>query len=166
MSIPSLRPCMCASAALLEWLEPRSHKDKPEHVDDDDKYDEKVDEEERGETGSLETRTEKMQTPIPTPPRSSRTILYSDKNITQELTENVPLPTTTTCHTPHSKRRISNKYNHLPVALRRMCRRQGYMIQNMKRKCVTTKQFQKTHNQVNQVLHQDVSELAEKATEN
>ncbi|GJY16598.1 retrovirus-related pol polyprotein from transposon TNT 1-94 [Tanacetum coccineum] len=31
-------------------------------------------------------------------------------------------------------------------ALRRMCKRQGYMIQNMERKCVTAKQFWKTHN--------------------
>ncbi|GJZ34408.1 hypothetical protein Tco_0580225, partial [Tanacetum coccineum] len=53
------------------------------------------------------------------------------------------------------KRRDGYKYNHRPGALRRMCRRQGYMIQNMERKCVTTKQFWKTHKQVNQVLHQD-----------
>ncbi|GKD30862.1 hypothetical protein Tco_1241640, partial [Tanacetum coccineum] len=71
--------------------------------DDDDKYDEKVDEEEGRDMGSLETRTEKMQTPIPTPPRSPRTILSLDKNITQELTETVPLPTTTTSNTSHSK---------------------------------------------------------------
>ncbi|GJY71691.1 hypothetical protein Tco_0475394 [Tanacetum coccineum] len=69
-------------------LEPGSHKDKPENVvDDDDKYDEKVDEKEGGETGSLETKTDKMHTPILTPPRSLRTILSSDKNITHELTE-------------------------------------------------------------------------------
>ncbi|GKD24250.1 hypothetical protein Tco_1230464 [Tanacetum coccineum] len=147
-------------------LEPGSHKDNPKHVDDDDdKYKEKVDEEEGGEMGSLETRTEEMQTPIPTKLRSPRTILSSDKNITQELTDTVPLPTTTTSNTPHSKRRISSKYSHLPGALRRMCRRQGYMIQNMERKCVTTKQFWKTHKQVNQVLHEGVSQLAEKATE-
>ncbi|GKD81151.1 hypothetical protein Tco_1347990, partial [Tanacetum coccineum] len=48
-------------------------------------------------------------------------------------------------------------------ALRKIC--QGYMIQNMERKCVTTKQFWKTHKQVNQVLHLGVSQLAEKATE-
>ncbi|GJR75918.1 hypothetical protein Tco_0088283 [Tanacetum coccineum] len=106
-------------------LEPESHKDKPEFVDDDDdKVDEKVVEEEGGEMGSLETRIEKMQTPIPTPPRSPRKILSSDKNITQELTET-----------------------------------------NMEQKCVTTKQFWKTHKQVNQVLHLGVSQLAEKATE-
>ncbi|GJV18581.1 hypothetical protein Tco_1367601 [Tanacetum coccineum] len=39
-------------------------------------------------------------------------------------------------------------------ALHRMCRRQGY-IQNIEQKCVTTKQFWKTHKQVNEVLHLD-----------
>nr|GEU49068.1 hypothetical protein [Tanacetum cinerariifolium] len=70
-------------------LEPRSHKDTPKHIDDDDdeKDLEKVDEEEGGDMGSLETRTEKIQTPIPTPSRSPRTILSSDKNITQKLTK-------------------------------------------------------------------------------
>ncbi|GJZ68187.1 hypothetical protein Tco_0631427 [Tanacetum coccineum] len=64
-------------------LELGSHKDNPEHVDDDDEKDaKKADEEEGGEKGSLETRTEKMQTPIPTLSRSPRTILSSDKNIT------------------------------------------------------------------------------------
>nr|GEX89227.1 zinc finger, CCHC-type [Tanacetum cinerariifolium] len=42
--------------------------------------------------------------------------------------------------------------------------RQGYMIQNMEQLCVTAKQFWKSHKQVNQVLHQGVSQLAEKAT--
>nr|GEX12623.1 hypothetical protein [Tanacetum cinerariifolium] len=102
---------------LEDRLELECHKDKLEYVDDDDdKGAKKVDEEEGGEIGSLETRTK-------------------------------------------------NKYNNLPGALRRMCRRQGYMIQNMERKCVTTKQFWKTHNQVNQVLQQSVSQLAEKAIE-
>nr|GEU29941.1 hypothetical protein [Tanacetum cinerariifolium] len=74
-------------------LEPESHKDNPEYVnDDDDKDKDKVDEEEGGEMGSLETRTEEMQTSISTRPRFPRTILSSDKNITQELTNIVPLP--------------------------------------------------------------------------
>ncbi|GKC13109.1 hypothetical protein Tco_1009891 [Tanacetum coccineum] len=85
-------------------LDPGSHKGNLENVDDDDDKDkEKVDKEEGGEMGSLETRTEKMQTPIPTPPRSPRKILSSDKNITQELTDIVPLLTITTSKTPHSK---------------------------------------------------------------
>ncbi|GKA23752.1 photosystem II CP47 protein [Tanacetum coccineum] len=111
-------------------LEPGSHKENPEHIDDDDddKDEDKVDEEERGEMGSLETMTGEMQTLIPTKPRSLRTILSSNKNITQEFTDTVPLPTTTTSNTPHLKQRISSKYGHLPGALCRMYRRQGSHI--------------------------------------
>nr|GEU43990.1 hypothetical protein [Tanacetum cinerariifolium] len=102
-------------------LEPGIHKDNLKHVDDDDDKDgENVNEEEGGEMGSLETRTEEMQTPIPTKHRFPRTILSLNKNITQDL---------------------------------------------MNTKCVTTKQFWKTHKQVNQVLHEGVSQLAKKATE-
>ncbi|GJS88243.1 hypothetical protein Tco_0770879 [Tanacetum coccineum] len=70
-------------------LEPRSHKENPDYVDDDDddKEEEKVDEVEGNEMGSLEIRTEKMQTPIPTIPRSPRINLSSDKNIIEELTD-------------------------------------------------------------------------------
>ncbi|GJV64776.1 putative ribonuclease H-like domain-containing protein [Tanacetum coccineum] len=50
-------------------------------------------------------------------------------------------------------------------ALRRMCRRQGYMIQNMERKCVTTKYFWKTHKKVDRVLNEIVPQLAERATD-
>ncbi|GJX66740.1 hypothetical protein Tco_0301083 [Tanacetum coccineum] len=94
-------------------LEPGSHKENLEYVDDDDD-EEKVDEKKDVEMGRLETRAEEMQTPIPTTPRSPRTILSSDKTITQELTNTVSLPTTTTSKNPHSKRRISSKYSHLP----------------------------------------------------
>ncbi|GJT72766.1 hypothetical protein Tco_1032052 [Tanacetum coccineum] len=145
-------------------LDPESHKENPEYVDDDDD-EEKVDEEKDVDMGSLETRTEEMQTPIPTPPRSPRINLSSDKNITQELIDTVPLPTVTTSKNPHSKRHISSKYSHLPGALRRMCRRQGYMIQNMERKCVITKYFWKTHKKVDRVLHEIVPQLAGKATD-
>ncbi|GKB53391.1 hypothetical protein Tco_0904144 [Tanacetum coccineum] len=144
-------------------LEPESHKENPEYVDDD-VDEEKVDEEKDVDTGSLETRTGEMQTPIPTPPRSPRINLSSD-NITQELKDIGPLPTSTTSKTPHSKRLTSSKYSHLPGALRRMCRRQGYMIQNTERKCVTTNYFWKTHKTVDRVLHEIVLQLAEKATD-
>nr|GEX78044.1 hypothetical protein [Tanacetum cinerariifolium] len=71
-------------------LKPESHKDNPKYVDDDDdKYAEKVDKEEGGETSSLETRTEETQTPIFTKLRSPRIILSSHKNISQELTDTV-----------------------------------------------------------------------------
>ncbi|GKA35353.1 hypothetical protein Tco_0721844 [Tanacetum coccineum] len=58
-------------------LETKSHKDNPEHVDDDDdKDDEKVDEDEGGDMGSLETRTEETQTTNPTPSRSLNQVLH------------------------------------------------------------------------------------------
>ncbi|GJX73472.1 hypothetical protein Tco_0312067 [Tanacetum coccineum] len=91
--------------------------------------------------GSQEIRKEHKQTPIPSPIRSPRKSLSSDKNIFQELTDIVSIPITTTSKHSQDKKRISNKYSHLPGALRRMCKRQGYMIQDMQRKCVTTKKF-------------------------
>ncbi|GJR12974.1 hypothetical protein Tco_0795626 [Tanacetum coccineum] len=114
-------------------IEPGSHKEHPEVVDDDDENEE---EKKDDELGSLENRTEKMQTTIPITPRSSRINLCSDKNIVQELTDTVSLSTATTSKDPHKKRRISSKYTHLPGVLRRMCRRQGYMIKDMERKFV------------------------------
>ncbi|GJW47384.1 hypothetical protein Tco_0079030, partial [Tanacetum coccineum] len=67
-------------------LESGSHKENPEHVDDDDenekdKKDEKKDDVGTYEMGSLENMTEKMQTPIPTTPRSPRINLSLDKTI-------------------------------------------------------------------------------------
>ncbi|GJR34946.1 hypothetical protein Tco_1210630 [Tanacetum coccineum] len=77
-----------------EWskvIKMKNHMENLEHVDDDDeneeekKYEKKYDKK-QDEMGSLENRTEKMQTPIPTTPRSHRINLSSDKNIVQELT--------------------------------------------------------------------------------
>ncbi|GKG62495.1 hypothetical protein Tco_0634268, partial [Tanacetum coccineum] len=80
--------------------------ENPEYVDDDDDDDdeEKVDEKKDADMDSLETRTEEMQIPIPTAPRSPRIILSSDKNITHKLTDIVPLLIVTTSKTQHSKR--------------------------------------------------------------
>ncbi|GJW72429.1 hypothetical protein Tco_0129346 [Tanacetum coccineum] len=105
-------------------------------------------------TPSLETRAEKMLTPISTIPRSPRINLSSDKNIAQELTDIASLSTATTSKDSHKQRRISSKYSHLPGALRRMCMRQGYMIRDMEIKCVTTDEFWKVHGKVDQVLHE------------
>nr|GEV77953.1 hypothetical protein [Tanacetum cinerariifolium] len=96
-------------------LEPGSHKENPKYVnDDDDKEEEKLDKEEGNEIGSLEIRTEKMQTPIPTTPKSPRIKLSLDKNIFQELTNTVSPLTSTTSKALHKKKRISSKYIHLP----------------------------------------------------
>ncbi|GJW38537.1 hypothetical protein Tco_0064382 [Tanacetum coccineum] len=51
-------------------IEPGSHKENPEHVDDNDENEEEhKDEKKDDEMGSLENRTEKMQTLITTTPR-------------------------------------------------------------------------------------------------
>ncbi|GKE45934.1 hypothetical protein Tco_1473218, partial [Tanacetum coccineum] len=130
-------------------------------VDYDDENEEKK---KHDEIDSLENRTEKMKTPIPTIPRSPRINLSSDKNIVQELTDTVSLSAATISKYPQKERRISSKYSHLPGELRRIYRRQGYMIRDMERKCVTTDEFWKVHGKVDQVLHEIVPQLAERAT--
>ncbi|GKC61315.1 hypothetical protein Tco_1088913 [Tanacetum coccineum] len=102
-------------------IEPESHKENSEVVIDDD-VDDNVDKEKKNDdveekkdeknedndnhadhtlvrrevAGSLGTRNEQMQTPIPSPPRSSRTDLSLDKTLSEELTANVsPTPDTT-----------------------------------------------------------------------
>ncbi|GJS47302.1 hypothetical protein Tco_0597423 [Tanacetum coccineum] len=147
-------------------IELGSHKEHLEVVDDDDDDNKegKKDEKEGDEMGSLKIRTEKMHTPIPTPTRSPRINLSSDNSIAQELTNTVSLSTPTTSKDPLKKKRISSKNNHLPSVLRRMCRRQGYMIRDMERKCVTTSEFWKVHGKVDQVLYEIIPQLAERAT--
>ncbi|GKG17023.1 hypothetical protein Tco_0361980, partial [Tanacetum coccineum] len=87
---------------------PGSHKEHPKEVsNDDEKKEEEKDKKNDDEMGSSETRTEKMQTPIPTPPRSPRINLSSDKNIDQEFTDIVSPLTATTSQDPHKQRRIS-----------------------------------------------------------
>ncbi|GJR35599.1 hypothetical protein Tco_1211283 [Tanacetum coccineum] len=113
--------------------------------------------------GSLEFRAEETQTTIPTPPSSPRKILSSDKKIDQELTDNVANPTTTSSKHSQSKRRISSSYSHISGAFHKICRRQGYMIQNLK-KCVTTDKFWESHNKVEQALKKAIPEIAENAT--
>ncbi|GJR78168.1 hypothetical protein Tco_0148953 [Tanacetum coccineum] len=73
-------------------IETGSDKENLKVDDDDDNKEEKEDD----AMGSLETRTKKIQTPIPTTPRSPRIYLSSDKNIAQELTDTVSLSTATT----------------------------------------------------------------------
>nr|GEV13082.1 hypothetical protein [Tanacetum cinerariifolium] len=115
--------------------------------------DEKNDDVGTHEMGSLGNRTKKMQTTIPTTYRSLRINLSLDKNVDQELPDNVSLSTATISKDPHKKRHITRKYSHLPGALRRMCRRQGYMIKKMEQKCVTTYEFWEVYGKVDQVLH-------------
>ncbi|GJX55172.1 hypothetical protein Tco_0285069 [Tanacetum coccineum] len=68
-------------------------------------------------TGSMKTRNEQMQTPIPTPNRSLRKDLSSDKKISKELTVNGS-PTVATTSKSKSKRRFtSNMTKILPGSI-------------------------------------------------
>ncbi|GKA94378.1 hypothetical protein Tco_0816416 [Tanacetum coccineum] len=134
-------------------IEPGSHKVNPEVVDDDEvndkeKQDEKKDDDaekmddaaEKKDnddhtyhalvgthaTGSMETRKEQMQTPIPTPTRSPRKDLSLDKIIYEEFMANVS-PTTASTSKVSSKSKsnrgfTSNKTKILPGSIVGMCR--------------------------------------------
>ncbi|GKE63369.1 hypothetical protein Tco_1513736, partial [Tanacetum coccineum] len=49
-------------------------------------------------------------------------------------------------------------------ALRRMCRRQGYMVQDMEIKCVTIVKFWETHNKIDDILHEVVPQIIKNVT--
>ncbi|GJR03222.1 hypothetical protein Tco_0526206 [Tanacetum coccineum] len=142
-------------------IEPGSHEDNPEFVDDDD---DKAEEKHSDDMGSLEIRNKETQTTIPTPLSSPRKILSSDKKIYQDLTDIVSISTTTTSKHSQVKKRIFSIYSHIPGALRGMFRRQGYMIQDMKRKCITTAKFRETYNKIDDILHEIVPQIAENVT--
>ncbi|GKB97982.1 hypothetical protein Tco_0984119 [Tanacetum coccineum] len=111
-------------------IEPRSHKKNQEVVNDDDnvnviekKDDEKNDEDvekmddvakdgNNGTTSSMETRNEQMQTPIPTPTRSPRKDLSSDKTFSEELTAHVSSKTATTSKHKSKKGNIREVLDH------------------------------------------------------
>ncbi|GJX20531.1 retrovirus-related pol polyprotein from transposon TNT 1-94 [Tanacetum coccineum] len=149
-------------------IEPGSHKENPEVVDDDDVNDKEKQDESKDdnvkktddavkekdnddhtdhalvrtqEMGSLENRTEKIQTLIPTPNRSFRKDLSLNKTISEELTAPVS-PTTATTSKSKSKRGfISNKTNILPGSIARMCRQRGQIRTHIKTKFVTHEFF-------------------------
>ncbi|GKB77125.1 hypothetical protein Tco_0944020 [Tanacetum coccineum] len=92
-------------------------------------------------TGSMETRNEQMQTPIPTPNRSPRKDLSSDKTILEELTAPVS-PTTTTTSKSKSKRGFTfNKTKILSGSIAGMCRRRGQIHTHLKTKFLTHEFF-------------------------
>ncbi|GJX61647.1 hypothetical protein Tco_0294547 [Tanacetum coccineum] len=123
-------------------IEPGSHKENPETVDDDDekKKDHKKDDDDDDDnddhndhalirtrrTGSSKVRTEKMQTPIPSPPRSPRKDLYSDKAITKELVVSVTSTPTPATSSQRRAKLISKKYSHIPGALHKICKCQDF----------------------------------------
>ncbi|GJT29843.1 hypothetical protein Tco_0910118 [Tanacetum coccineum] len=147
-------------------IEPRNHEEHLKTVDDDDenenenetKDDDKKDDYNddhidhtlvgNQDTGSMETRKEKMQKPIPSPTRSPRKNLSLDKTLSQELMEILSPSNAITSKAQSKTRCISSKYSHIPGVIHRMCRHQGYMIHRMEKKYVTDREFWKVHRKV------------------
>ncbi|GJR09215.1 hypothetical protein Tco_0791867 [Tanacetum coccineum] len=87
-------------------------------------------------TGSLESRNEQMQTPIPTPNRSPRKYLSSNKINYEELTATAS-PTTAITSKSKSKRGFtSNTTEILPGSIAGMCKRRGQIRTHIKIKFV------------------------------
>ncbi|GJY92997.1 hypothetical protein Tco_0508779 [Tanacetum coccineum] len=140
-------------------IEPGSHKEHPENIDDDDdetekeKKDDKKDDdkanndENKDEIGSVETRKEKTQTPILSPTRSPRTNLSLDKTLSKELTTTVSPSTATTSKdkrktkSKSKARSTSIKSKILPGSIIGMCRRCGLIRKHLKSTFVTNEFF-------------------------
>ncbi|GJT88743.1 retrovirus-related pol polyprotein from transposon TNT 1-94 [Tanacetum coccineum] len=150
-------------------IEPESHKEHLKNVNDDDEEienemkDDEIDKEEKnddvektnkvvkeknkdeGASSSMNFRNENMRTPIPTPTRSLRKDLSSDKTIYKELTT-AGSPTTATTSKDSSipkrkKRFISYRTKILPVSIASMCRRRGKIGSHIKNKFITHEFF-------------------------
>nr|GFC19182.1 hypothetical protein [Tanacetum cinerariifolium] len=125
--------------------EPGSHKENPEElVNDDDKNDDE--------------KNDDHKTLIPSPPRSIRTNLSSDKAPVKELTDtNVPMldaPSQTT----------SSHHTHLKGIVSRMSRRQGHMMQQIKKAFVSNNYLRKIIDKVDETLKEVIPKIATSAT--
>ncbi|GKE28521.1 hypothetical protein Tco_1443905 [Tanacetum coccineum] len=120
-------------------------KDKKKDDDDDDNDDHNDQALVKNKVmSSSETRKEKMQTPIPSPHRSTRTNLSLDKTIYEELMVNVSPTPATTSQDPSK------------------C--QGFMIKQLEKKFVTKCEFQGIKENVDKVLHEIIPQIASNAT--
>ncbi|GJX34142.1 hypothetical protein Tco_0245699 [Tanacetum coccineum] len=159
-----------------------SHKENPKTIDDDDveeKKDDKKDDDDDDDdnddhddhaldrnkrTDSSEDRTEKTQTPISSPPRSPRKDLSLDKAISKELTVYVSSTPTPTTSSQRRAKLISKKYSHITGALKRICKRQVFIIKQIEKKYVTNCEFQGIKERVDTVLHEMIPQITSKAT--
>ncbi|GJR49800.1 hypothetical protein Tco_1400321 [Tanacetum coccineum] len=96
-------------------------------------------------SGSQEIRKMQMQTPIPSPIRSPRNDLSSDKTISEEFADTVT-PTTATSFkipstTTRQKKSFTLKTRHLPRSIDGMCRRRGLIRSHIKTKFITREFF-------------------------
>ncbi|GJU18552.1 hypothetical protein Tco_1146518 [Tanacetum coccineum] len=174
-------------------LEPGSHKEHPEHVSDDDeqKNDEAIEKEKEvveivketnvddtsakkhnevvmekevvDMSGSQEIRKEQKQTPTPSPIRSPRNDLSSDKTISEELADTVTPTTATSSKTPSTttrqKKSFTAKTRRLPGSIAGMCRRRGLIRSHIKTKFITREFFVEKIKEVIQHCDKIVPEL-------
>ncbi|GKD49204.1 hypothetical protein Tco_1278180, partial [Tanacetum coccineum] len=108
-------------------------------------------------TGSLKIKTKKMQTPIPPPPKSSRTGLSLDKAIDQELTVSIT-PTPATLSQDQSKP-TSSKCTNLLGSIAKMTRRRSQLRYHMNNTFVTNRVFQERKEEMCETLRNEVLEL-------
>ncbi|GKB02455.1 hypothetical protein Tco_0830544 [Tanacetum coccineum] len=162
-------------------IEPGSHKKNLEIIDDEEEYaeekkDDKKDDDKKKDnedndnndhtdhtlvgtqvTSSLEDKNEKMQTPIPSLPRSPRINLSSDITISQELKATVS-PTPDTTSQGHSKTTFINT-KVLSGSIAGMSRRREKIKKHLKTTFITNKYFQEKMREIPDLLKNLVSEL-------
>ncbi|GJV81015.1 hypothetical protein Tco_1516885 [Tanacetum coccineum] len=104
-----------------------------------------------------------MQTPIPSPIRSPRNDLSSDKTISEEFADTVTLTTATSSKTPSTttrqKKSFTLKTRHLPESIAGMCRRRGLIRSHIKTKFITREIFVEKIKEVIQHCDNIVPEL-------
>ncbi|GJU75158.1 hypothetical protein Tco_1272228, partial [Tanacetum coccineum] len=114
-------------------------------------------------SGSQEIRKEQKQTPIPSPIRSPRNDLSSDKTISEELADTVTPTTATSSKTPSTttrqKKSFTLKTRRLPGSIAGMCRRRGLIRSHIKTKFITQEFFVEKIKEVIQHCDKIVPEL-------
>ncbi|GJZ27033.1 hypothetical protein Tco_0571286 [Tanacetum coccineum] len=133
-------------------IEPRSHKEHPETIDDDD-----VENEE-------EKKDEKKDDDNDDDVKDDHTNHTLDKTQETELTDTVSLSTATTSQGQSKTRRISSKYTHIPQALHKICKHQDIMIKQIEKKFVTNCDFHAIHKNVDNIFHDVIPKIALNAT--
>ncbi|GJU64116.1 hypothetical protein Tco_1245951 [Tanacetum coccineum] len=93
-------------------------------------------------SGSLETRNEQTQTPIPSPPRSPKTDLSSDKTLSEELTSNVSPTPDTTSKDPSMSQPTSSTSKILPRSVDELSRRRGQLREQLTNAFITKEYFE------------------------
>ncbi|GJS46359.1 hypothetical protein Tco_0596480 [Tanacetum coccineum] len=110
-------------------------------------------------SGSLETRNEQMQTPIPSPPRSPRTELSSKKTLSEELTPHVSPILDTTSKDPSMTQPTSGTQKVLPGSIAKLSRCQGQLMKQFMDTFITKEYFDDKIKEMSHTLNHLVPQL-------